>query len=340
MKEKITNPEKNDFHAPYEDSYDFGINLGEYFKQPTTSAEKKEEKLRVDNYDIHIIDTRRESKKPTGESWYFHNIEIKIYVQSGDLLAERTTLMPHDITHRIIWALNEIEFEKFEGNGMKHGGEAGFGNSEKKTNFVSITKTDIQNVISGKSKVSNGKIIQTTASYLKTNAGTGSLAKDSKLYKKQEAETLKSYITRNNLWVSDIDLTNYVTAGVEQKVYRIDEKSVLKINDSIFYNSWEDYLNSLLLHNYFFPDTSYELIGFAERNDVLCAVVRQQYIKATKKTKLDSVKKMMAENGFINTKNNDYRHPVAGIILEDLHEENVLTADGILYFVDTVFYLK
>ena len=29
-----------------------------------------------------------------------------------------------------------------------------------------------------------------------------------------------------------------------------------------------------------------------------------------------------------------------GIILEDLHDENVLTRNEILYFVDTVFYLK
>ena len=43
---------------------------------------------------------------------------------------------------------------------------------------------------------------------------------------------------------------------------------------------------------------------------------------------------------FINKKNNDYFHPELGIILEDLHDENVLTQQGILYFIDTVFYLK
>jgi hypothetical protein len=28
-----------------------------------------------------------------------------------------------------------------------------------------------------------------------------------------------------------------------------------------------------------------------------------------------------------------------GVILEDLHDENVLTIKGALYFIDTVFYL-
>ena len=47
----------------------------------------------------------------------------------------------------------------------------------------------------------------------------------------------------------------------------------------------------------------------------------------------------MAENGFINKKNNDYFNPELGIILEDLHDENVLTEHGALQFIDTVFYL-
>jgi hypothetical protein len=48
----------------------------------------------------------------------------------------------------------------------------------------------------------------------------------------------------------------------------------------------------------------------------------------------------MIANGFENTRNHDYFHPDLGIILEDLHDENVLTQDGILYFIDTVFYSK
>lgn len=41
----------------------------------------------------------------------------------------------------------------------------------------------------------------------------------------------------------------------------------------------------------------------------------------------------------MNTRNNDYYNPELGIILEDLHDENVLTRHDILYFIDTVFYL-
>jgi hypothetical protein len=38
-------------------------------------------------------------------------------------------------------------------------------------------------------------------------------------------------------------------------------------------------------------------------------------------------------------KYNDYYHPELGIIIEDLHDENVLTEEGVLQFIDTIFYL-
>lgn len=47
----------------------------------------------------------------------------------------------------------------------------------------------------------------------------------------------------------------------------------------------------------------------------------------------------MNENGFENTRNNDYINHDLGVIIEDLHDENVLTQNGILYFIDTVFYI-
>lgn len=95
----------------------------------------------------------------------------------------------------------------------------------------------------------------------------------------------------------------------------------------------------MLLNNYFFPDTAYQLLGFYKDNEVLYAVVQQPFVKATEKTDLTIVKKFMLKNGFINTRNDDYFNPELGIILEDLHDENVLTENGILQFIDTVFYL-
>ncbi len=44
-------------------------------------------------------------------------------------------------------------------------------------------------------------------------------------------------------------------------------------------------------------------------------------------------------NGFQLKKNNDFFNLAAVAILEDLHDENVLTNEGVLFFTDMTFNL-
>ena len=200
-------------------------------------------------------------------------------------------------------------------------------------------KDEIQHILSGKSQVKHHHLIQAACSYLKRSQGTSSMAKDQQQHKEEETKSLIQFAEENNLWVENINIELYVSQGAEQKVYLIDGTSVLKLNDSIYYASWVDYFHNLLLNNLFFPDTAYKLLGFHKDEDILYAVVEQPFVKATEKTDLNLVKDFLLNNGFRNKKNHDYVNDSLGIILEDLHDENVLTQDGMLYFIDTVFYI-
>lgn len=197
---------------------------------------------------------------------------------------------------------------------------------------------EIQRIISGESEVRFGVNIQTVLNYLTGSESASSVVKTDKHYKKEETKRLKSFIDETNLWVK-LDLDNYISEGAEQKVYLKEGKTVFKLNDAIYYLSWVDYFCNLLLNNYFFPDTAYKLLGFYQDNDILYAVVEQAFVKANEPTNLDVVREFMLSNGFENTRSNDYFNHHLGVILEDLHDENVLTQDGLLYFIDTVFYL-
>jgi hypothetical protein len=200
-------------------------------------------------------------------------------------------------------------------------------------------KHELQNIISGKSKVKHGATIQASASYLKDGKRAGTLVEKGIHIKKQEEILIEQFATQKSLLITDLNIENFVSSGAEQMVYLKDNRKVLKINDKIYYASWEDYFNNLLLNNYFFPDTAYKLLGFYKNEKALHAVVEQNFVLATEKTELNNVKLFLENSGFINKKNNDYFHPELGIILEDLHDENVLTQDGVLKFIDTVFYL-
>lgn len=200
-------------------------------------------------------------------------------------------------------------------------------------------KDELQNIISGKSQVRHGDAIQKVSHYLRAGKSTGKTSGTGKQVKSEEAALLKQYCNQHNFWIDTIDISSFVSSGAEQKVYLFNNYKVIKLNDSIYYEKWLDYLNNLLLNNYFFPDTAYKLIGFHESENILYAVVEQDFIESDKLTDLEHVKLFMLSNGFVNHRNNDYNHPELGIILEDLHDENVLTFQGNLFFIDTVFYL-
>lgn len=201
-------------------------------------------------------------------------------------------------------------------------------------------KHELQSIISGVGDHAATNLICAAAHHLRKSKETSRIAQESELTKEKEAEKLSSWINQNRLRFATHDESRFIASGAEQRVYlHQDERYVYKLNDSIFYQNWSDYFHSLLIHNYFFPETSYELIGFYQLEKTLYSVVKQPYIEITEITKVESVKEFLNKNGFQLKKNNDYFSPELGIILEDLHDENVLTNNGIPFFIDTVFYL-
>lgn len=146
-------------------------------------------------------------------------------------------------------------------------------------------KNELYDVISGKSEVRYGSAIQAVARYLGNGAPSSSGIEDTKSFKKQETKRLENYISEKHLWILDIDFSQYVSEGAEQKVYLNGTDHVIKLNDAIYYNSWKDYF-----YNFFFSDTAYELIGFTKNEDILYAVVKQSYVSITDNTDLSRVK--------------------------------------------------
>ncbi len=101
-------------------------------------------------------------------------------------------------------------------------------------------KQQLYDVISGKSEVSHGRVIQAITGYLGRSSPTGKEVERTKSIKEQERQELETYSTKNNLWAPAIDFSQYVSEGAEQKVYLNPPLHVLKLNDAIYYNSWRD----------------------------------------------------------------------------------------------------
>ncbi|HMP29570.1 MAG TPA: hypothetical protein PKD85_08210, partial [Saprospiraceae bacterium] len=63
-------------------------------------------------------------------------------------------------------------------------------------------------------------------------------------------------------------------------------------------------------------------------------------IKPSEKLEIKDIQNIMNSKGFTLKRRNDYVHHDLGLIIEDLHEENVLVREGVHFFIDTVIYLK
>lgn len=196
---------------------------------------------------------------------------------------------------------------------------------------IKQVKNELQNILSGKSSYSYDATIQTITSYLRTSQKTGYSFARKFQNKQEETENLITFATENNLFYNNIDKRNYISEGAEQKVYIKNQEDVLKLNDAIYYTSWQDYFQNLLLHNYFFADTAYQFLGFYKDDNDFFAVVKQSFVVSDEDTELKEVKQFLLNNGFVNNRNHDYIHKELGIILEDLHDENVLAKKEILY---------
>ena len=201
-------------------------------------------------------------------------------------------------------------------------------------------KDELQHIILRDEQVGRTSQLKKVQTFLRRHAETGSPAQNQKRFKSEETAELINFARQEKLFYEQtISEKDFISSGAEQRVYRLDETYVIKTNGSIFYACWLDYFNSLLIHNYYFPATAYTFIGFKIIDDELYAVVRQEFVSTTEATDLVAVKQFLTYNQFFNTRNNDYINTDMGIIFEDLHDENVLSKNSVLFFVDTVFYI-
>ena len=75
-----------------------------------------------------------------------------------------------------------------------------------------------------------------------------------------------------------------------------------------------------------------------ENNGALGIVLQQPFIEG-EQASLEDIDELLTFNGFKNIKRQDYYNEEFGLLLEDMHDENVIAREKLLFFIDTVFYV-
>jgi hypothetical protein len=205
-------------------------------------------------------------------------------------------------------------------------------------------KRKLQDIVRGASLQGSSDHCSTIRSLLVESFGADPTVKGQfesrSVVKEKQTIFLKSYALQSEIWLSSLPPdTDYLTRGGESKIFMDwDKLNVIKVNDGVYYATWTEYFTSLVIHNLLFPNTAYTLIGVAQDSGNLCAVLRQPFIEG-RQAKLEDIKAFLTFNEFTNTRRQDYLNKEFGLVLEDMHDENVISRENVLFFIDTVFYV-
>ena len=206
------------------------------------------------------------------------------------------------------------------------------------------TRKKLQDIIRGSLLQGQRDHCTTIRNLLIESFGTSSTVKSEfqsrAILKEKQAQFLRSYAEKNGLWLPSLpEGSQYLTRGGEAQIYLAsDALDVIKINDAIYYATWEEYFNSVTIHNLLFPNTAYSVMGFTEISNGLHIVVQQPFVEG-KQAELEHIEEFLTFNGFANIKRQDYYNKEFGLLLEDMHDENVIAKGDLLFFIDTVFYM-
>lgn len=129
--------------------------------------------------------------------------------------------------------------------------------------------------------------------------------------------------------------------GMEHSVYP-DGRFWHKANPAEMQRTWLRYFHRLALHQVLFPETGLEFLGFIRSaTGKLYAVTRQPHVHAERGATQKEVEAEMKRLGYQRISDmpdhSDYYNPTTGIVIDDLHDQNVVILEtGELVVIDPI----
>jgi hypothetical protein len=154
---------------------------------------------------------------------------------------------------------------------------------------------------------------------------------------------LKEYAIAHECWYYDpLSLWDFVDRGSENEVYLSSDKGhVIKFNDFRYSeDNLTPFFERIYAHNLYFPECSYQLIGFGlNQFGKICAVLKQPFIHIARMATEDEIDYALRTMGFTPCLDGEYysngRHD-----LFDVSPQNVVIGeDNELFFIDVIIYL-
>lgn len=146
-----------------------------------------------------------------------------------------------------------------------------------------------------------------------------------------QEKLIEEYSRIKDVWIEPDDFLvrqafgSKIAEGAEAKVYYSDGESVVVKERASIYSTFQKALDSIVLHNSLFPETSMHVLGFTRDEDgIFRTVLTQPYIKCQRLATKDEIDRLVEPYGFRDNWNGQGVNYINDRMkLEDLHPANV-----------------
>ena len=153
---------------------------------------------------------------------------------------------------------------------------------------------------------------------------------------------LRKWAEKKGCWFSDRSLFgDFFDRGSENETYLSpDQTEIFKLNDFRYSDdNLTSFFERIRVHNQYFPDCPYTMIGFSENQDgKVCAVLVQRFVHATRLATKQEVHDEFTRLGFRPEDNGEYYSNGQHDIFDAVDGNVLVGDDGHIYFIDTIIY--
>ena len=148
---------------------------------------------------------------------------------------------------------------------------------------------------------------------------------------RRQEQLIEQWAKAAQLWVDDSSqiladaFGPMIAQGAEAKVYyREGDTSVVKERTSI-YSTTQKALDAIALHNYLFPETAMNVVGFTRDSDgLLRTILTQPYVRCLRLATKREIDDLVFAKGFRDNREGQGVNYISDrIALEDMHPANV-----------------
>ena len=168
---------------------------------------------------------------------------------------------------------------------------------------------------------------------------------------REDEKTLEKFAKEQSKWIDEVDAHfeklygEKIGSGAESTVYLKDGNTAIKSRSLTGYNTIQEALESIAIHNKLFPETAMRVVGFGRSEGEFIVMLEQPFIKGRNATNEEIGQfissTFSAEKDASVVGNTSYKNPL--YLLQDLEPKNVIVkynAEGNpeFYVIDGDFY--